>query len=73
MGAFPGLLLSAFHHRPAETNTVAPKEPARPVKKTKSPGRPKKKEAGRSPAAQKPGEKGRNEAKASATEGAATT
>lgn len=37
-------------------------------------GRPKKTEPGRSPAAQKPGGKGKNEAKVSATtEGAATT
>ncbi|MBW7992220.1 MAG: hypothetical protein FVQ84_19705 [Planctomycetes bacterium] len=45
-----------------------------PATKPKSPGRPKKKEPGRSSASQKPGGKGKSEAKASnAAEGAATT
>ncbi len=67
------LFIIAATTRPDKTNTVASKEPARPTTKPKSPGRPKKKEAGRSPATQRPGGKGRSEAKASATEGAATT
>ncbi len=67
------LFIIAATTRPDETNPVASKEPARAAKKTKSPGRPKKTEAGRSPAAQKPGGKGKNEAKAgSVAEGAAT-
>ena len=68
------LFIIAATTRPDETNRVAPKEPARSATKPKSPGRPKKAEAGRSPAAQRPGGKGRSEAKASsAAEGAATT
>lgn len=68
------LFIIAATTRPDETNTVAPKEPAHPATKPKLPGRPKKTEAGRSPAAQKPGGKGKSEAKASsAAEGAATT
>lgn len=68
------LFIIAATTRPDETNTVAPKEPAHPATKPKSPGRPKKTESERSPAAQKPGGKGKSEAKASAAaEGAATT
>ncbi len=68
------LFLIAATTGPDETNKVAPKEPTRPAKKPKSPGRPKKKEPGRSPATQKPGGKGRSEAKASSVaEEAATT
>ena len=68
------LFIIAATTRPDETNKVAPKEPACPAKKPKSPGRPKKTEAGRSPATQKPDGKGKSEAKASsAAEGAATT
>ncbi len=67
------LFIIAATTRPDEANTVAPKEPARPAKKPKSPGRPKKKEAASSPAAQRPGGKGKNEAKAgSVAEGPAT-
>lgn len=39
------LFIIAATTRPDETNTVAPKEPARPAKKTKSLGRPKKEKA----------------------------
>ncbi len=56
--------------KPAAIAKSAEPKPA----KSKSPGRPKKTEAGRSPAAQKPGGKGKSEAKASsAVEEAATT
>ena len=68
------LFIIAATTRPDETNKVAPKEPAYPAIKPKSPGRPKKTEPGRSPTAQKLGGKGKSEAKASsAAEGAATT
>ena len=68
------LFIIAATTRPDETNRVAPKELASPATKRKSPGRPKKTEAGRSPVAQKPGGKGKSETKAGATaEGAATT
>ena len=68
------LFIIAATTGPDETNKVAPKEPAYPATKPKSPGRPKKTEPGRSQTAQKPGGKGKSEAKASsAAEGAATT
>jgi hypothetical protein len=68
------LFIIAATTRPDETNKVAPKEPAYPAIKPKSPGRPKKTEPGRSPTAQKLGGKGKSEAKKNTTtEGAATT
>ena len=68
------LLLFASKILPGEKPEAIVKSTEPKLAKPKSPGRPKKKEAGRSPVAQKPGGKGKSEAKASsATEGAATT
>ena len=68
------LFIIAATTGPNETNTIAPKEPACPATKHKSPGRPKNTGPGHSTAAQKPGRKGKNEAKVnSAAEEAATT
>jgi hypothetical protein len=68
------LFIIAATTRPDEINTIALKESARPATKRKSPGRPKKKEPGRSPTAQKSGGKGKSEAKASTiAEGSTTT
>ena len=64
------LLLFASKILPGEKPEAIAKPTEPKLAKPKSPGRPKKTEAGRSPAAQKPGGKGKSEAKvSSAAEG----